>query len=191
MQDATPHSALWNIPNGRNDEHPSYYRARYYDQATGRFLREDEVGNDEGMNLYLYVGNSALDSRDPTGFYKLKGFPADKAAQMDVAVHQAIAKLQTNCPSCAGSDGPKIAKQIQNATFVYKPDSKDCGETGLFTFFRFRDQLGIGPLAFDPKACCMLPSTITHEAVHSLTYLDNKAFAIEQKCFGCTDPRKQ
>lgn len=35
-----------------------YYRARYYDPNIGRFLSEDGIGNDEGFNVYLYVGNA-------------------------------------------------------------------------------------------------------------------------------------
>src|SRR5882724_4107941 len=40
----------------------SFYCARYYNPGTGRFLSEDEVGNDEGTNLYLYAGNSPIDA---------------------------------------------------------------------------------------------------------------------------------
>jgi len=36
----------------------SYYRARYYDPTTGRFLSEDFIRFDsQGPNLYLYVGS--------------------------------------------------------------------------------------------------------------------------------------
>jgi RHS repeat-associated protein len=45
-----------------------YYRARYYDQSAGRFLREDPVrylGPDG--NFYRYVSNSVPNLRDPGG----------------------------------------------------------------------------------------------------------------------------
>jgi len=45
----------------------SYYRARYYDPATGRFLREDPIGFDAGTNFYPYVGNSPPNFWDPRG----------------------------------------------------------------------------------------------------------------------------
>jgi RHS repeat-associated protein len=45
-----------------------YYRARYYDSQTGRFLSEDPIGSVFGdSNLYPYVGNDPLDRVDPLG----------------------------------------------------------------------------------------------------------------------------
>lgn len=45
----------------------SYYRARYYDQSNGRFLREDQVGFSAGVNFYAYVQNNSINFTDPTG----------------------------------------------------------------------------------------------------------------------------
>jgi RHS repeat-associated protein len=44
-----------------------YYRARYYDPITGRFLNEDLAGFDGGTNLYEYVDNGPLGLSDPLG----------------------------------------------------------------------------------------------------------------------------
>src|SRR5947207_1013822 len=44
-----------------------YYRARYYDPAIGRFLSEDPIRFQAGMNFYAYVGNSPLNAIDPSG----------------------------------------------------------------------------------------------------------------------------
>ncbi|OGP66413.1 MAG: hypothetical protein A2W27_02855 [Deltaproteobacteria bacterium RBG_16_44_11] len=45
-----------------------YYRARYYDAKTGRFITRDPIGFDGGdVNLYVYVGNNAVNYTDPTG----------------------------------------------------------------------------------------------------------------------------
>jgi RHS repeat-associated protein len=45
-----------------------YYRARYYDPATGRFLGEDPKGFGAGdANLYRYVGNQPTGRIDPMG----------------------------------------------------------------------------------------------------------------------------
>ena len=43
-----------------------YYRARYYDPTTGRFIREDPVSFMGGINFYTYVSIS-----HPTGATRL------------------------------------------------------------------------------------------------------------------------
>ena len=44
-----------------------YYRARYYDPAIGRFISEDPIGFDSGVNFYQYVYNNPLRFSDPFG----------------------------------------------------------------------------------------------------------------------------
>jgi RHS repeat-associated protein len=45
-----------------------YYRARYYDQTTGRFISQDPIGFSAGdANLYRYVFNSPTNFTDPSG----------------------------------------------------------------------------------------------------------------------------
>src|SRR5207253_2629166 len=44
-----------------------YYRARYYDSQTGRFLSEDPARFGAGPDFYPYVGNNATNLRDPLG----------------------------------------------------------------------------------------------------------------------------
>ncbi len=45
-----------------------YYRARYYDPFTGRFVSEDPLGFEgEDINLYRYVYNSPINLKDPDG----------------------------------------------------------------------------------------------------------------------------
>ena len=170
-----------------------YYRARYYDQSTGRFLSEDETGFHDGVNFYRHVHNDPIDNTDPTGFTTYKGFPADKEVQLRNAVDEAVKKLSDTCSSghsCAGADGPNLINLIQNATFVFQPKSKDCGQTGPATVLRIRHTFGLEPLAFEP-ICCSLASTLVHEAVHGLTHPSNKRpQQIEKDCFGCTVPEK-
>lgn len=49
-----------------------YYRARYYDPFTGRFINQDPLGFDGGINFYAYAGNSPLNYIDPFGLFKVK-----------------------------------------------------------------------------------------------------------------------
>ena len=44
-----------------------YMRARYYDPQLGRFLSEDPIGIEGGLNLYAYVGDDPVNGSDPTG----------------------------------------------------------------------------------------------------------------------------
>ena len=44
-----------------------YYRARYYDPSSGRFLQKDPIGFGGGLNFYSYVSNSPIISNDPLG----------------------------------------------------------------------------------------------------------------------------
>jgi RHS repeat-associated protein len=46
-----------------------YYRARAYDSATGRFLQEDPIGLQGGINRYLMAANNPINWNDPLGLY--------------------------------------------------------------------------------------------------------------------------
>ncbi len=47
-----------------------YYRARYYNPTTGRFLSEDPLGFDgDGPNLYTYAGDDPIDMSDQLGLF--------------------------------------------------------------------------------------------------------------------------
>jgi RHS repeat-associated protein len=45
-----------------------FYRARYYDPSTGRFLSEDPIGFNAGSNFYRYVYNDPVVFLDPSGW---------------------------------------------------------------------------------------------------------------------------
>jgi len=44
-----------------------YMRARYYDASIGRFISEDPIGFEGGLNLYAYVGGNPVMAVDPDG----------------------------------------------------------------------------------------------------------------------------
>jgi len=48
-----------------------YYRARYYDQGTGRFISEDRLRLKGGLNFYRYASNNPIKSKDPYGLMTL------------------------------------------------------------------------------------------------------------------------
>jgi len=49
-----------------------YYRARFYNATTGRFISEDPLGLASGdVNFYRYVLNSPISSGDPRSLFPL------------------------------------------------------------------------------------------------------------------------
>ena len=49
-----------------------YNNARWYDPALHRFVSEDPIGIDGGINLYAYVGNDPMNGTDPSGLNSCK-----------------------------------------------------------------------------------------------------------------------
>jgi RHS repeat-associated protein len=66
----------------------AYYRARYYDPKSGRFLSEDPIGFSGGFNFYEYVGGDPVNRRDPFG---LK--PGDKYRNKNKAAKEAMKEI--------------------------------------------------------------------------------------------------
>jgi RHS repeat-associated protein len=50
-----------------------FYRARYYMPSCGRFISEDRIGLNGGMNLYAYVGGDPVSFIDPSGEFGIPG----------------------------------------------------------------------------------------------------------------------
>ena len=44
-----------------------YFRARWYDPVTGRWLSNDPIGISGGLNQYVFCGNNPVNFRDPSG----------------------------------------------------------------------------------------------------------------------------
>jgi RHS repeat-associated protein len=59
-----------------------YYRARYYDPSTGRFLQRDALGYAASPSLYSYVDSSPLSRIDPSGHEPDKDTKAKHATAM-------------------------------------------------------------------------------------------------------------
>jgi RHS repeat-associated protein len=172
-----------------------YMRARYFDPATGRFLSEDPSGFNDGVNFYRYVRNNPTNNVDPTGLTTFKGFSSVEELLLRNAVNEALSKLRnsgsSNCKGgtggCAGAEGPALANLLEQATFVFLPNLRDCGQTGPATRHGYRHVFGLGIAAFSPGQCCNLASTMVHELVHGLGYgPDDRPNEVEKKCFGCT-----
>jgi len=74
-----------------------FYRARYYDPSTGRFLSEDPIRFvSQSVNFYTYVANDPVDSWDPFGLRKLTNCEKTKLAQYIPKIDLDNADLREN-----------------------------------------------------------------------------------------------
>jgi RHS repeat-associated protein len=53
-----------------------YFRARWYDPVTGRFLSNDPIGISGGLNMYVFAGNNPVNFRDPFGLCTDDNYPS-------------------------------------------------------------------------------------------------------------------
>jgi RHS repeat-associated protein len=67
-----------------------YYRARYYDQTVGRFLREDPITLRIGFNRYTYVFDNPIQFTDPAGMWPWSNLISAKQLEDQTAVDQRI-----------------------------------------------------------------------------------------------------
>ena len=57
-----------------------YYRARWYDPQVGRFVTEDPIGVDGGLNLYAYTANNPVLWNDALGLCPQEPLPKPRPA---------------------------------------------------------------------------------------------------------------
>lgn len=83
-----------------------FYRARYYDSSTGRFLQQDPVpSSDTNVNLYPYVGNNPSNRVDPFGEFAI-AIPALCAANAVACYAAGIAVSYAVCRAMGGCQLP-------------------------------------------------------------------------------------
>src|SRR5208283_561809 len=97
-----------------------FYRARYYDPNSGRFLGEDPIRWDGGgPNFYSYVSNEPTLYRDPTGLLQLCCRPARSVTWTGAKACHCFLRL---------SDGTTLGGYFKPPPFLHKnvndPDDK-------------------------------------------------------------------
>ena len=118
---------------------PSYYRARYYGQTAGRFLSEDPVRFESGVNFYAYALNNPSNNTDPSGLdvvvclypdaangYGHVGyaFPGDRFTIGFYPANRGPQRLHgpgALWPDTGGADGQRVCKLIHTT-----PDQDAC-----------------------------------------------------------------
>jgi RHS repeat-associated protein len=96
-----------------------YYRARYYDPGTSKFLSEDPTGFDAGVDFYSYVDNNPTNFEDPQGLQRYK-CPLFGPCQHLTKRGQARA-------SCCGGRGP----DFYNLSVGYGPNVGPAGSLSI------------------------------------------------------------
>ena len=170
-----------------------YYRARYYDQNSGRFLSEDPSSFFSGsINFYDYVENSPLGFKDPNGLQAQGGAASccdkqkikdglrhlQQALSSPKAAQSAIFQKYKPCLQKLAGDldvkcGPPLAST--------PPGTVNCG---------YHSPYSPGTIVITPQGsrgtggCGPVKGTIAHEMVHSCYENDlagSKLYPIDQE----------
>lgn len=124
-----------------------FYRARYYDPGTGRFLAEDLLRFSGGVNLYLYVRNSPTGLVDPSGLTFICPV-TDPMCRQDITKHLSdcakeilkpyfpdinleAVELVSALPGWANMAPIDVGAITLENTIYYKPGSLSGDATGL------------------------------------------------------------
>jgi RHS repeat-associated protein len=135
-----------------------YYRARYYDPTTGRFLSEDPVRFDGGLDFYPYASNNPANLTDPFGLCP----PLNKCAQriLDTVNNQFGTDFTAADVTDLGvnPNGGEYVIDIKASSATWLTASQfNAVQPGRFTSFTgmltgLEPSLHVGPSPLDPTA---------------------------------------
>ncbi|MCB9940713.1 MAG: hypothetical protein H6823_20945 [Planctomycetaceae bacterium] len=123
-----------------------YFRARYYNTETGRFISEDPIGLRGGINFYKYAMNSPAQYSDPNGLS-----PEDSQTLTEAQLHN-ILRGRRDSGRTTEDIVMGLAEEMQESGFTLGGGRYLCTGTGewldLLHFFKlaqFGKKFGIGP----------------------------------------------
>jgi RHS repeat-associated protein len=71
------------------------YRNRYYNPTWGRFISEDPIESEGGINLYQYANGDPINFTDPTGLFRVGPFPSPPDGPTPVGIPPRCAKVRS------------------------------------------------------------------------------------------------
>jgi RHS repeat-associated protein len=83
-----------------------YVRARWYDPFLGRFLSEDPIGLEGGINQYTYAANDPINRRDPTGMIPCTAY----WVQMGGLINDAMLLVSDGCDADDANAGRRSGR---------------------------------------------------------------------------------
>ena len=162
-----------------------YYRARYYDDSVGRFLREDPIRYVGGENFYQYARNEPTYFRDPSGRVTIgPGFSAKCLGDLLSALKIIGDKINT-VPSCScwflshGSHIP-LNGYLGSPLFGIKFDpngNQGQGEDDTLAYVdpgdpRKRQPADPFNIYITPLGCSSGPTHLAQDIVHEFAHLE-------------------
>jgi RHS repeat-associated protein len=168
-----------------------YYRARYFDPSAGRFLSEDPIGLQAGVNFYSYVGNSPIDLVDPSGSYARLNPNShcaevfSKALKIGVcgkdfagSFNKAAATIPIYTVRSPASPASKLTEDQVTGNGVTDTladhFTNDKGSIAYNPWGGPRHAIALGPLYFAQPYSTRV-ATLIHEEFHAVTGLDDPA----------------
>jgi RHS repeat-associated protein len=146
-----------------------YYRARYYDERSGRFISEDPIKFAGSRNFYEAFKNDPVRYVDPTGFFAqitdCDDSIADKIRQAGDKARDAAQK----CLGCEKSELDEFEKQLMNARVQCRVSNFSSRGVQVCGMAWSSGLVAITPAGFNQDlGCNCLEGTIFHEILHLL-----------------------
>ena len=180
-----------------------YYRARYYDPAPGRFLNEDPIRFNGGLNFYAYVYNTPTRLIDPSGSYA-KLNPKSRCAKVFAKVfspgscvedfvndfNAAASKIPIYTVPSAQSPASSLTQNEVSGngdqTPLGSPFFGFMNPATAYTITNGRPVVVLGPNYFRQPLDQRI-ATLLHEELHALTLLDDAAIFDAFSKYGLPD----
>ncbi|MFO7607499.1 MAG: DUF2235 domain-containing protein [Desulfurivibrionaceae bacterium] len=129
-----------------------YYGIRYYSPKLGRWISKDPIGEEGGLNLYGFVGNSSVNATDPLGLalYAFDGTNNDALNSEKMPTHvAALHKMYTDDKFYMSGVGINEDWGVQNTLGAAAGYGAGSRLDTMFTYFEMTYRDGEGDTNID------------------------------------------